>query len=783
MIGSEITKPLRLLVVEDSDDDYVILLRELRRGGYAAESERVASPAELSAALASSWDLVTSDWLMPGFGGLQALSMIAERGVDLPCIVISGTPSEEAAVEALRAGALDFLSKDKPGRFVPAVERALREAAERRALRAVERELRMSEARHRTSFEVAPEALLTYDLDRARIIDANPAAVALFGYSLDELKAAPLGVLSPQNQPGGRTSVDAGRDAVARSGREASIVFEWTYLAKNGEMIPTETRHTRLPTDGGNLARVTIIDLRERRRIEELRRHAVELELQNRRIQEANRLKSEFLANMSHELRTPLNAIIGFSELLYDRQVDQSSPQYREFVGDILASGRHLLQLINDVLDLAKVEAGKLDFRPEKLDLTRVIGEVISITRATSGAKRISMACEVDPTLDKFGEIVLDPARLKQVAYNYVSNALKFTPEGGRVVVRALPEGDDSFRIEVQDTGPGIEPRDLGQLFVEFQQLETGAAKRHQGTGLGLALTRRLVEAQGGTVGVRSTPGKGSVFHAVLPRRAHTAETPVALPFSATPRLGPRTVLVVEDDDRDRAVIANALAGAGYQVEIARTGVDALAACRDRLFDAITLDLLLPDMSGLDLLLALRGETRTRKTPVVVASVAAEIGMVAGFAVHDVLRKPVDRDALVAALERAGVRPDRAGGILVVDDDDGALRLMDATLAQLGYTSITRSSGAAGLAAAEELNPVAVVLDLMMPGMDGVEFLARLRRMPQFAATPVLIWTMKDLTAAEQQKLRESAQGIVSKNGTQPATVVEQIQTLLAGGG
>ena len=766
---------MRLLVVEDSDDDYVILLRELRRGGYEIVSERVSSARDLEAALASSsWDLVITDWLLPGFGGLQALEILRARSVDVPCIVISGTPSEEAAVAALKAGALDFLSKDKPLRYFAAVERALREAAERRARVSIERELRLSEARHRTSFEVAPEALLTYDLDHARILDANPSALKLFGYTLDELRSISLGQLSPTHQPDGRTSFEAGRDVVSRSADRESVTFEWTYQAKTGELIPTETHHARLPTQAQKLARVTIIDLRERLRLEEIRRHSVELELQNRRIQEANRLKSEFLANMSHELRTPLNAIIGFTELLYDGQVPADSPQHKEFLGDILTSGRHLLQLINDVLDLAKVEAGKLDFRPESIELARVIGEVVSITRTTAAGKHIQLAIAVDPAIE---HVVLDPNRLKQVVYNYLSNALKFTPEGGRVAIRVSPEGDAMFRLEVEDTGPGIAPSDLGRLFIEFQQLESGAAKRHQGTGLGLALTRRLVEAQGGSVGVRSTPGKGSVFHALLPRRAGTVEAPVAMQQHA--RVGARTVLVVEDVDRDRAVIVASLASAGYSVEVARNGQEALARCRERGFDAVTLDLLLPDMSGFELLARLRDEERMRTTPVVVVSVVPDAGPVAGFAVHDVLRKPLDRDQLIATLERAGVRPDRAGGVLVVDDDDSALRLMDATLAQLGYDAITRSSPAAALAAAEQLKPRAVVLDLVMPEMDGVEFLDHFRRIPEHERTPVVIWTMKDLTEAEQAKLRESAQGVVSKNGTSPSTVVAQLRTLI----
>jgi signal transduction histidine kinase/DNA-binding LytR/AlgR family response regulator len=640
-------RPLRLLVVEDSEDDYEILIMELRRGGYALTSTCVRDADELGRALHEPWDLMTTDWLMPGFGGQQALQMLTDRQLDLPCIVISGTPNEEAAVEALRAGALDFLSKDKPLRFVPAVERALREAA-------------------------------------------------------------------------------------------------------------------------------------ERRQVDTIRARAIELELQNRRIQEANRLKSEFLANMSHELRTPLNAIIGFAELLHDGHVPPDSSQHKEFLGDILTSGRHLLQLINDVLDLAKVEAGKLDFRPEAIDVTRPIEEVVAVTRTTAASKHITVVVDVDPSV---GTVTLDPARFKQVAYNYLSNALKFTPEGGRVTVRVRPDGDHAFRLEVEDTGMGIEAADLGRLFVEFQQLDGSAGKRHQGTGLGLALTRRLVEAQGGSVGVRSAPGEGSVFHATLPRVTTAGEAPV-LPRSRNGRAGARCVLVVEDEPRDREVIVSALTEAGYAVEIAASAAAAIDRCRERTFDAVTLDLVLPDMGGFDLLHALRAEPHMRDVPVVVVSVVPDAKLVAGFAVNDVLRKPLDPPALLSALQRAGIRPERRGGVLVVDDDPGALRLMDVVLEQLGFGAITRSSATGGLEAAEQLAPSAVVLDLMMPEMDGIEFLDRFRRLPAHARTPVLIWTMKDLTASEHEQLRHTAQAIVSKNGGSPSTVVAQLRTLLpeAGG-
>jgi len=251
--------------------------------------------------------------------------------------------------------------------------------------------------------------------------------------------------------------------------------------------------------------------------------------------------------------------------------------------------------------------------------------------------------------------LTIDPARLKQVAYNYLSNALKFTPAGGSVALRIKPNGPDQFRLEVEDSGIGIAPADLGRLFVEFQQLEAGAAKRHQGTGLGLALTRRLVEAQGGSVGVKSAVGAGSTFHACLPRHAIAmARTPTPIQFAPS-RDGARTVLIVEDDARDQLQLVAALESAGYAVELAANGSEAIARWRSRPYDAATIDLLLPDMSGLELLSALRGEATNRATPIIVITVVPDSRLVAGFTVHDVLHRPLDRERLLASLARAGL--------------------------------------------------------------------------------------------------------------------------------
>jgi signal transduction histidine kinase/CheY-like chemotaxis protein len=506
---------------------------------------------------------------------------------------------------------------------------------------------------------------------------------------------------------------------------------------------------------------------------EQLRAKNRELENQSRRVQEATRLKSEFLANMSHELRTPLNAIIGFAELMHDGKVGGPvAPLHKECLGDILTSSRHLLQLINDVLDLSKVEAGKMEFRPEKVDLAKLVGEVRDILRTLSAKKHIHLGVEVDAAL---GEIVIDPGKLKQILYNYLSNALKFTPDGGTVTVRAHAIDAEHFRLEVEDSGIGIRPEDLPRLFTEFQQLDASASKAYAGTGLGLALTKRIVEAKGGRVGVSSTPGRGSVFYAVLPRVSHASTETVAVAPRPKP-VGAATVLVIEDETADRAWLVDTLSSAGYAVETAATGVEALERCRARAYDGITLDLLLPDMGGWDVLKAIRAEGPNRATPLVVVTVVVEKGAGAGYAIHDFIAKPVRAEDLLESLRRAGLNPSVDRPVLVVDDDPQARRLMEKMLRSIGYPCLEAESAEEGLRLAGTAAPSAVILDLSMPGLDGFGFLELFRAMPNGPRTPVIVWTGKDLTAEDHDRLAASAQAVVLKNGA-AGRLIEELRT------
>jgi len=484
-------------------------------------------------------------------------------------------------------------------------------------------------------FALSQDMLCITNLD-GYIRRLNPAWEKTLGFSAAELCGKPwIGFVHPQDRPRAEAAV-----LNLRSGIEIEHL-EVRFLSNSGAYRWLVGSATPALEQGAVFAAVT--DITERKHLEEqLRSQNAALEEQNRRVNEANRLKSEFLANMSHELRSPLNGIIGFTELLYDGKLGPVPERPREFLGRIHGSATHLLQLINGVLDLSKVEAGRLEFRPERVSVASVIQEVMGILGTLAAEKRICMETEIDDSVD---QVLTDPGRLKQVLHNYLSNALKFTGPEGRVVVRLKSEGTAEFRLEVSDTGVGIAEKDMARLFVEFQQLDATKAKRYQGTGLGLPLTKRIVEAQGGRVGVESELGRGSTFFVVLPRGPVMG--PIGDPIAR--------ILVVEDEKIESFLMTRILQGAGYRVETARSGREAMEKCRRRDFDAITLDLVLADTSGWEALRGIRSLARSQNTPVIVVSMLEEHDVAIPEAVQGFLTKPIGPHELLGALQRAGV--------------------------------------------------------------------------------------------------------------------------------
>lgn len=612
-------------------------------------------------------------------------------------------------------------------------------------------------------------SIVVCDLE-GNILAWNAGAYKIYGYTADEM-------INKHNIDYLHTSedIESGRiKALFRTALKtgkAEGIFE--RIRKNKEKLIASLGVTlRKDANGNPIGYLAISkDITAQRQLEE----------QSHLVQEGSRLKSEFLANMSHELRTPLNGIIGFAELMYNEKVGPISSEHKDFLNDILLSARHLQQLINDILDLSKVESGKMEFHSEPIDLGRTLNEVRDILRTLIAHNQIDFETQIDPTLT---DIVLDQSKFKQILYNYISNAVKFTPGGGKVTVRILKEDNLSFRVEVEDTGIGIRKKDIGKLFAEFVQLDSSISKQYQGTGLGLALTRRIVNAQGGRVGVKSTFGKGSLFFAILPRKFPqlSSEEVVKIPLeknvSKIQSNAPR-ILVVEDDPQDQLIISEILKKAGFDVEIASNGKEALTNGQREHFDAITLDILLPDMSGLEVLHALRTQSPNEETPIVVVTIVEQKALSFGDKIQDCLSKPVKPEVLLKVLDAAGVKPHEKKTILIIDDDAPTLKYAQSILKDTGHCIVSCLDGKSGLLAVNNEKPDVIILDLLMPNMDGFQFLQHLRKTKLGKEIPVIVWTAKDLTRDDQKILKKLAQSVVLKGEGSIYSVASELQSYL----
>jgi len=489
-------------------------------------------------------------------------------------------------------------------------------------------------------------------------------------------------------------------------------------------------------------------------------RLAEQLRLTVDALEAASAAKSDFLASMSHELRTPLNAIIGFSELMISEAGPADTVTVpREWVDHIRNGGSHLVALINDVLDLAKVEAGRLELARYPIELGHAVAESVAGLRPLAARKRQEVTVSIEPYV-----VEVDPGRLRQILYNLLSNAIKYTGEGGSIGVTAVREGVE-IRIAVSDSGVGISDEDQEHVFEEFRQVGDRAG-HVAGTGLGLALTRRLVEAHGGRIELHSVVGEGSTFTVVLPigsaHPAHPARTGGALPVPG----GGARVLIVEDDPSSVRLLQAYLADSGYEVTVAADGERGLELARADPPAAILLDVLLPGIDGWEVLRRLKSDPLVRDVPVVIVTVVDERNVGLALGAVDYFVKPIEREALIARLDRHTFTTKvkaRRMQVLAVDDDPAALTMIDAALSPLGFAVRRAASGREGLDLATELRPDLVICDLLMPEIDGFEVVARLHEDPATSAIPILVLTAHELTESDKARLNGRVLGVVDK--------------------
>ncbi len=502
--------------------------------------------------------------------------------------------------------------------------------------------------------------------------------------------------------------------------------------------------------------------------------------------EEANRTKSAFLANMSHELRTPMNAIIGYSEMLIEDAEDTGNDTAIPDLKKIHSAGKHLLGLINDVLDISKIEAGKMSLYLEDAPLAALVDEVAATIRPLVAKNNNTLVLEPAANL---GVLHADVTKVRQTLFNLLSNAAKFTHEGRITlsVTRSAQHGRDFVHFRVADTGIGMTQEQLGKLFQAFVQADASTTRKYGGTGLGLAISRKFCQLMGGDITVESEPGKGTVFTASIPLRVEDPSKSrppfpalsAAAPAPATTgdTTGP-LILAVDDDPAVLDLLTRNLNREGYAVRTASNGRDALTLAKQLKPRLITLDVMMPSMDGWSVLTALKADPETRDIPVVMVSIIEDrqLGFTLGAA--DYLTKPVDRARIADILARQVPHETRRLA-LVVDDLRDNRAMLRATLEREGWEVVEAEDGRAALETFVAQKPALILLDLMMPVMDGFEFLRALRARDDGRAVPVVVVTAKELSADERDYLRACVENVVQKGPLAHDALLSEIRNRL----
>lgn len=791
-------KPLRVLLLEDSPDDLDLLLLHLRRGGFTLTYECIETEKELRKSLSgSTWDIIISDYSMPSFDGVSALQTVRASGLDIPFILISGAMGEELAVEAMRAGASDYFLKGNLHRLIPVIERELKEAKNRARHRKVE-------AHRRRLLNVVQQSLneiYMINISDLRFEYANETALSNLGYTIREIKhLTPADLISSYSDFHFRRKVQSLLD-----NNSGKVILNTIFKRKNGTTYPVEMHLQIIRERTQSFFVAVVLDLTTHERSKKVIEKQRELALQ---LEQSSRYKSEFLANMSHELRTPLNSIILLSKLLKENRLENLSENQVDYLNVIHDSGNNLMELINDVLDISRIEAGEMSFRLKRIRISQLCKTIANIFLPLAQEKGLNFSVHYNGNGEE--TMITDPLRTEQILKNLLSNALKFTEKGSvRLTVQhGEKKPDDEGRdhhitFSVSDTGIGIAESHQKHIFEAFQQVDSSDERRYGGTGLGLYISKEIAGFLGGEITLQSAPGAGSTFTLLLPKDSRSrfegseiftepddlddelppdVESRESIPANSATAGQIQQILIVDDSEIHAAALKELLETRTRICLIAETARDTYKILERFSVDLVILDLGLPDADGFEVIDTIRSTHSIRELPLVVysgRSLAPETERLYADRVNSFVMKssgsfqqlnreinklfPENIQAHTARIDQMHTSLLNKR-ILLVDDDQRNIYSLKKALETYGMTVTTASNGAEALALLTEDSSFDVVLmDMMMPEMNGYEATVKIRENPALEHLPVIAVTASAMPADKKRCMDAGTSDYLSK--------------------